>query len=41
MHVTGHSAGSLPPNGAIHATPVVSDGRVYVATLDGAVHALQ
>jgi outer membrane protein assembly factor BamB len=27
--------------GAIHATPGVSDGRVYVATLDGVVHALQ
>jgi outer membrane protein assembly factor BamB len=28
-------------SGAIHATPVVSDGRVYVATLDGVVYALQ
>jgi outer membrane protein assembly factor BamB len=27
--------------GAIHATPVISDGRVYVATLDGVVYALQ
>jgi outer membrane protein assembly factor BamB len=27
--------------GAIHATPVVSDGHVYVVTLDGVVYALQ
>jgi outer membrane protein assembly factor BamB len=28
-------------SGAIHATPVVSDGHVYVATLDGVIYALQ
>jgi eukaryotic-like serine/threonine-protein kinase len=27
--------------GAIHATPAVCDGHVYVATLDGVVYALQ
>jgi outer membrane protein assembly factor BamB len=25
----------------IHATPVVGDGRVYVAAMDGVVYALQ